>query len=175
MLKGTSTISSISTMTSGTVTAYVNGNIVTIKADVPLTSTDSYSIELSYSGGSSSYSGYTSYNLIFGISITNLHWGTTYSVNVNDDTLALPVGTAQFTTPIYVPDAPVITKAVPSFDDIVVYWNAVPNATQYNIYLNGTLVGNTTATYISLKTIGQKLQQSTKYTIGVQAVAPDVL
>jgi len=175
MLKGTSTISTISTMTSGTVTAQVSGNSVIIRVNVPSTSTDSYGIELSYSGGSSPYSGYTASQLINGISITNLHWGTTYSVNVNDDTLALPVGSTQFTTPIYIPNAPVITKAVPSFDDIVVYWNAVPNATQYNIYLNGTLVGNTTATYISLKTIGQKLQQATKYTIGVQAVAPDVL
>jgi len=175
MLKGTSTISTISTMTSGTVTAQVSGNSVIISANVPINSSDSYSFQLSYSGGSSPYSGYNATQLYNGITISNLHWGTTYTVSVNDDTTALPVGSVQFTTPIYVPNAPVITGATPSLNDIVVTWNAVPNATSYNIYLNGTKIGNVTTTNASMKALGATLQQATKYTIGVQAVAPDVL
>ena len=180
MLSASGNTSTVSATTTGTILAIVSGLNVTVKLSAPSTSGLPIQILIGSTvvGNGATDSKYSLIGLSSGFTFTLPHWGTQYAVSVqvinNMGTSSQSysgIGSAVFSTPAYVPGAPVISTVVPGQSQITLNWTAVPNASSYNVYLNGTLKINTTG----LSYIITGLSPATTYTVGVQAVAPDVV
>jgi hypothetical protein len=174
MLSASGTVSTINATTTGTLNATVAGLNVNVKLSAPTTATDVIYIAINgtvQSGtGTLNILGGTGYNL------TMPHWGTQYTVTVNDAN-GFTIGSVTFSTPAYVPGAPVITKISPTSSGLAVVWNAVPNASSYIVTWKvagaASWQGTASTTNLSAQITG--LSAATTYTVGVQAVAPDVV
>lgn len=107
--------------------------------------------------------------------ITLPHSGTSYAVDIVTNNGYR--GSVSFTSAVYIPGAPSITSVTPSQNSIAIAWSSVPNATSYNVYLNNTLVtsSNFSPSGSGLAGTITGLSPDTTYSIGVQAVAPDVI
>ena len=106
-----------------------------------------------------------------GISYALPHWGTAYSMQVALVGTTTVIASAAISTPAYVPNAPDITSLTPTPNAISIGWNAVTNASSYNVYLNGSL--KATVTTLTYQFTG--LNPATQYKVGVQALAPNVV
>lgn len=101
------------------------------------------------------------------------HWGTAYYLTVTLYNSSTVLATAMISTPAYVPGAPNILSVVPGPNSLTIEWQAVPNATSYNIYLGTTKLVNVPSSVTSFQYTA--LNKATQYKLGVQAVAPDVI
>ncbi len=97
------------------------------------------------------------------------HSGTNYTIGISIDNGYQ--GSVSFTSAIYIPGAPSIQNVATTATVITFSWSAVPNAVQYIVYLNGAAVITQPGTTAGIG----GLAPNTRYTIGVQAVAPDVV
>ena len=97
--------------------------------------------------------------------------GTSYTVSVSSSQYT---GSATFSTKAYIPNTPQISGATATSTTITFGFTQVPNATGYQVYLNGTAYGSVLAATATTATI-TGLSPATSYTVGIQAIAPDAV
>ncbi len=91
----------------------------------------------------------------------------TYTVKATNGSATSPASAAVSATPMApAPGAPTGLTATPGSTSVALSWTAVANATSYNVYRNGSVVGSPTATTFS----DTGLVNGTAYTYYVKAV-----
>ncbi len=102
------------------------------------------------------------------------HTGTSYTLSISTPHYT---GTVTVTTLAYVPGQPAVSSHSQTANSLTIVWGAVANATSYNIMWSvagaASWQGSDTTTGTSY-TI-PNLNPGTLYSIGIQAVAPDVI
>lgn len=184
MLSASGSVSTVSATTTGSLSVSLNGLVATFS--LPGVSTYTYAATVYFGAGATGIIYTGSIAGVNGLTVHLPHWGTAYGAIVLQGTVdavsaamayagnpagGYVIASAQFSTAAYVPGAPTITVVTPGTSSIAFGWSAVANASSYNVLLNGSVVASTTGTSY---TIGN-LSPATQYTIGVQAVAPDVI
>ncbi|MDE2233017.1 MAG: fibronectin type III domain-containing protein [Patescibacteria group bacterium] len=184
MLSASSSVSTVSATTTGSLGVSLNGLVATLS--LPGVSTYTYGATVYFGEGVTGIIYTGSIAGVNGLTVHLPHWGMAYGLIVLQGTVdavnaamayagnpagGFIIASAQFSTAAYVPGAPVITVVTPGMNSIAFGWSAVSNATSYNVLLNGSVIASTTGTSY---TFGN-LSPATQYSIGVQAVAPDVV
>ena len=102
------------------------------------------------------------------------HTGTSYTLMVSTPHYS---GSVTLTTAAYIPGAPSVSSHSQTANSITIGWSAITNATSYNVYWSvaGAASWQGQATVTGTSYTIPNLQPGTLYSVGIQAVAPDVI